>query len=293
MVTNRRTSMSIRLAFLALGLTLILPSMAHALPSSVKAPRVTFERDSTGGKPNGFTSADSSIAHFSDSSGENMNVADTSPETIGQGLRIFGDDDSRLIINFDVPIKKLSLVFGNDDPGFTQAGDVALLNVYRGGVLVDSTSVVMNRNDEADQTIGVAGGKFKRAELVYARGETPIDLIEIVDNIRFSPVCTIKGTNSRDRLDGNAKKNSICGFEGNDRINARGKNDFAHGGGGKDRVKGGPGDDTLLGGSGPDVIRAQDGIEGNDTVYGGGGNDTCYVDANDYYLSCEEVFVAV
>lgn len=289
-----RRRFGLRLALIPLvGVLLSLSGVAYALPSSVKAPPVEFERDTPGAVPNGFTSADSSIAHFTDSSGANLNIANTEPETIGYGLRIFGDDDSRLIIDFDVPIKKISIVFGNDDPGFTLDGDVALLSAYKGAVEVDSVSLVMNRNDEADQTIGVAGATFRRVELVYARGETPINLIEIVDNVRVSPACTIKGTNERDRITGSAKANSICGFEGNDRIRAQGKNDFAHGGGGSDRVSGGPDNDTLLGGSGGDVIRAQDGINGNDTVYGGGGNDTCYLDVGDYQLGCEDVILPV
>jgi Ca2+-binding RTX toxin-like protein len=264
-----------RLALLALGLTLIFPSIAQALPSSVKSPVIRFERDAEGNKPNGFTSADSSITHFSDSIGSNLDLYDANVESDGFAISSHPDDGSKLIISFDVPIKKLSLLFGNDHPSVIEPGDVGRLDVFKGGVLVDSAEVVANDNDAGDQTVAVKGVTFKRAEFYYARGDTPLNLIEVVDNIRFSPACMIKGTNAGDRLDGSAKSNSICGFEGNDRINARGKNDFAHGGGGKDRVKGGPGGDTLLGGSGSDVIRAQDGVDGNDTVYGGGGNDTC------------------
>ena len=291
MTTIRRTH-GLRLALFPLvALLLGLSSVAQALPSSVKAPPVNFERDSTGNKPNGFTSADNSIAHFSDSLGADLDVYDATPESDGLGLGTFSDDESRLIITFNVPIKKISLVFGNDHPSVIEPGDVGRLEVFKGGTMVDSASVVANDNDAGDQTIGVQGTTFKRAEYYFARGGAPLDLIEVVDDIRVSPACTIRGTNSRDRIGGNAKSNSICGFEGNDRISARGKNDFAHGGGGKDRVKGGPGGDTLLGGSGGDVIRAQDGVEGNDTVYGGDGHDICYIDAMDNQLGCEDVIV--
>ncbi len=278
----------------SMAVLLMLPSIASAFPGSVKSPVINFGRDDTGNKPNGFTSADNSIAHFSDSLGANLQVYDATPESDGLGLGTFSDDESRLIIAFDVPIKKISLVFGNDHPSVIEPGDVGRLEVYRGGTMVDSAEVEANDNDAGDQTIGVQGVTFKRAEYYFARGDAPLDLIEVVDDIRISPVCAIKGTKGNDRnLDGNAKSNSICGFEGNDRINTRGKNDFAHGGGGADRVKGGPGDDTLLGGSGADVIRAQDGIDGNDTVYGGGGYDVCYIDALDNQLGCEEVIVSV
>ena len=288
-----RPKSALRLVLIPLvAVLLVLPGVAQALPSSVKAPPVDFERDATGSKPNGFTSADSSIAHFEDSLNANLDVYDATPESEGLGLGTFFDDESRLIIRFDVPIKKLSLVFGNDDPSVTEAGDVATLQVFK-GAMVDSASVVVNENDAGDQTIAVQGTTFRRAEFFYARGDVPLDLIEVVDNIRISPACTVRGTNGRDRIAGDAKANSICGFDGNDRINAHDKNDFAHGGGGADRIKGGPGDDTLLGGTGGDVIRAQDGVDGNDTVYGGGGNDTCYLDALDNQLGCEEVILPV
>ena len=295
------------LVALLLGLT----SVAQALPSSVKAPSINFERDASGGKLNGFTSVDSSIVHFADSRGDRgqpgwvrpvavrangsalIDVVDATPESDGQGLATPTDDASALIINFDVPIKKLSLVFGNDDPSVTEPGDVAILQVFNGAAMVDSASVVVNENDAGDQTIAVQGTTFRNAAFFYARGETPIDLIEVVDNIRVSPACTIRGTNGRDRIGGDAKANSICGFDGNDRMNARGNNDFAHGGGGADRIKGGADNDTLLGGSGDDVIRAQDGVDGNDTVYGGGGSDTCYLDVGDFQLGCEDVIVPV
>ena len=32
---------------------------------------------------------------------------------------------------------------------------------------------------------------------------------------------------------------------------------------------------------------------GTDTVYGGGGNDTCYLDAGDNRLGCEDVILPV
>ena len=284
-----------RLALIPLvAVLLVLPGVAQALPSSVKSPSINFDRDTDAPKPNGFASADNSITHFSDSVGEGLQIYDGEPGFDGHGLFVLPDDVGRLIIEFNVPIKKVSLAFGNDDNAVADPGDVAVLTAWRGATMVDSATVEMNVNDLPDQVIGFGGTPFRRLELVYSRGDTPLALTEGVDDIRISPVCTIKGTNGNDRnLDGNAKSNSICGFEGNDRIKAQGKNDFAHGGGGRDLVQGGPGDDTLLGGSGSDVIRAQDGIDGNDTVYGGGGNDVCYIDALDNQLGCEEVIVPV
>ena len=132
MLTNRRRSRSKTVALISLGIVLVLPSMAHALPSSVKAPRMTFERDSTGGKPNGFTSADSSIAHFSDSSGSNLSVNDFSPATIGNGLIIGSDDGSKLIIDFDVPDQEVLACLRQRRPRLhTDPGDIAVIEVFQ------------------------------------------------------------------------------------------------------------------------------------------------------------------
>lgn len=275
------------------AIVVAMPGIANALPGSMHSPLIKFERDTLGGKPNPFTSADSSIAHFTDSIGQGLTVFDGEPGFDGHGLFVLPDDVGRLVIRFDVPIKKIRLAFGNDDDAVANPGDVAILTAWRGLMMVDSATVEMNVNDFPDQAIGFGGTPFRRVELVYSRGNTPLGLTEGVDNIRISPVCTIRGTNRGDRLRGNLQSNSICGFDGMDRINARGKNDFVHGGAGKDRVKGGPGSDTLMGGSGGDVIRARDGVDGNDTVYGGGGNDICFLDALDNQLGCEDVVLPV
>ncbi len=277
--------------FVLVGLIapVLAPGTAVAVPGSQKAPTIDFTRDSAGAKPNGFTSVDNSFTHFSDSMGEDLQVADFSPQSIGLGLGVNGDDASALIIDFDVPVMKISLVFGNDDPGVALDGDVALLTVYRGGSPVGSESVVMNLNDEGDQVISVQGVIFRQAQLVFARGTAPINLIEVVDDIRISPKCTIRGTNGRDNLAGTVSANAICGFGAKDRIKANGGNDFAHGGDGKDRIRGGGGNDTVLGASGNDRLNVVDGVSGNDTVYGGDGNDTCRIDVGDATLFCEAI----
>jgi Ca2+-binding RTX toxin-like protein len=283
-----------RLATVLVGLAALALSAlpAEALPAAAKAPVIDFTRDSAGLKPNGFTSVDSSVTHLSDSQGAELSVTNLG-DTIGQGVSIRNDDASSLIITFDVPVTSLSLVFGNDDPGFTQAGDVARLNAFRKGSLFDSASVVLNRNDLPDQTIKVRGAKIGRAEFVYARGDAPINLIETVDDIQFTTRCTVKGTNGRDRLIGTAGGNGICGYDAKDRIFARGGNDAVFGGIGNDRIQGGPGGDTLEGGQGGDVIKAIDGVQGNDTVYGGPGADTCFVDNGDATKGCEDIRLPV
>jgi len=151
-----------------------------------QADLIDFESDTTGAKPNGWTSVDSAICHFTDSSGADLQVGDW-PEVIGRGLATFWDDPSALIMDFDALVKDISMGFGNDHPGVAQPGDVALLTIYLGAAQVGQTAVVMNINDIMDQTIGIAGISFDQAVLVYANPSyVPINLIEAVDNISFT-----------------------------------------------------------------------------------------------------------
>lgn len=288
-MTTRRRLMLTSLAA-ALAWSVLSPGPALALQISVAAPTINFERDSEGAKADGFTSRDNTVTHFSDSLGEDLDLRVEEPSTIGKGLAVFGDDQSVLVMAFDVPMRRIQLVFGNDDACCSDPGDVGRLTVYRGGSEVGSSSTVMNRNDAADQSVAVGGVTFRRAEFVYAQGTTPINLIEMVDNIKVSPRCTIRGNNRANRLRGNAQANSICGFGSRDRISARGGNDFIHAGGGNDFARGGLGTDTVVGAKGADRLEVADGGV-RDTVYGGGGRDTCVVDPADARRSCERVII--
>jgi Ca2+-binding RTX toxin-like protein len=261
---------------------------ALALPISVSAPIINFERDSDGDKPDGFSSVDNTVTHFSDSFGQDLEVRDFGHQLIGQGLGICCDDEGVLVMDFDVPMRRIRLVFGNDDDCCSDPGDVGLLTVFRGGSEVGSSSRVMNRNDLPDQSVAVGGVTFTRARFAYADGTTPIDLWEMVDNIQLSPVCTIQGNDQPNRLGGNDQSNSICGFRSRDRIRARAGDDFIHAGAGNDFAHGGLRNDTVVGGTGGDRLVVADGGE-RDTVYGGPGDDTCVVDPADFRKGCENV----
>jgi len=168
------------------GLSMAVLCLSLTATGQARAGVVTFSGDSTGGKPNGFTSVESPVVHFTDSMGANLDVENYGIQSIGNGLGVFGDDASQLIIDFDLTVHSLSLVFGNDDPGFSSPGDIALLTAFNGTTQVGQASVVLNRNDIADQTISLAGFDFNRATFVYANSSgTPISLIEIVDNVTF------------------------------------------------------------------------------------------------------------
>ena len=77
----------------------------------------------------------------------------------------------------------LSLEFGNDDSGWSLPGDEAILTAFLGDTQVGQATVVMNRDDIMNQSIGIGGITFDRATFLY---DTDQGLIEIVDNIEFS-----------------------------------------------------------------------------------------------------------
>lgn len=148
---------------------------------------IDFESDTTGAKPNGWMSVDSSLVSFTDSVGADLNVADYGNQSQGQALAVNTDyDDSWLIMDFAVLVNSLSLDFGNDDPGWSAPGDQAVLTAFLGGVQVGQTSVVMNRDDIMNQSISIAGVDFDQATFYYAV-DPGLGLIEIVDNIQFEP----------------------------------------------------------------------------------------------------------
>ncbi len=166
-----------------LALTL-LGQPAWSAQSTRGATVIAFEGDSPGFQRDGFTSVDSSIAHFYDSEGQNLQVADFGNQSHGQAIAADYDDPSRLRIRFDQDICSISMAFGNDDPCCSNEGDQARLRLFLGRVRVADTAVTMNRNDIMDQTISIDSVTFNRAEFVYAVSTN--GLIEVVDDITFT-----------------------------------------------------------------------------------------------------------
>jgi hypothetical protein len=162
---------------------------------SVNASAVTvdFEADTAGPKPNGYQSPQSSLISFSGTTTAIFDIVNTGSESIGQSLRLNGDSDSELVMDFSVNVNSLSLVFGNDDVCCSTAGDRARLTLFLNGVQVGQVFVTLNRNDLPDQTIEFSspGTVFNRATFIYVPSVgsgIPNSLAEIVDNINFTPV---------------------------------------------------------------------------------------------------------
>ena len=128
--------------------------------------------------PNGFTSSDSSLIHFSDTNGADLIVLEVDGSN---ALATFFDDDSGLLMEFDFVASALSMDFGNTL--LAEFGDTAVLTLLMGGVVVDSTSLTLNMTDEIDQTISYTGLLFNSAILRY---DVSGGLVEVVDNIQVT-----------------------------------------------------------------------------------------------------------
>lgn len=153
---------------------------------------IDFESDAAGSQANGFVSDDATGVSFADSLGSELQLSNYGAQGDGQSLAVMGDDQSELVIGFDFLVSSLSLDFGNDDSGWTTAGDVALLTLFNGGVQVGFSTVVLNRDDIMNQSISFNGAMFDSATFVYANAQLQaINLIEIVDNIQFMKAATV------------------------------------------------------------------------------------------------------
>ncbi|WP_395257171.1 PEP-CTERM sorting domain-containing protein [Alienimonas sp. DA493] len=174
-------------AWFAAGAVLLLFSHADA-----SAGLITFEFDTPGTKPNGFTSSESPQVSFFDTLGADLTVGNFGARSIGQGLAVPGDDASGLELVFSTMMSSLSLTFGNDDPFFVDSNDLALLTVFNGSTEVGQESVVVNRNTAGDQVVLFSGANFNRATFFFTdENEVPLNLAEVVDSIAFAEAAAV------------------------------------------------------------------------------------------------------
>jgi hypothetical protein len=171
-----------------------LVGVAEAIPVTID-----FEADTSGAKANNFSPVGFPGVHFFDTVGNGLSVFDaTTGETDGQSLVVFDDiDGGYLAMQFDFYVDALSLDFGNDDPRFTNPGDLAVLVLLRDALPIDLITVEMNRDDLMNQSIAFSGAIFNQAFFAYTNpaldpftggGDALIGLIEVVDNITYDTV---------------------------------------------------------------------------------------------------------
>lgn len=164
----------------------ILLLSATALVATAQADTVTFENDPSNWVGNGFVSVDSPNVSFYDTLGSDLLVYYTPTEANGQAIGAFYDDTSALRMLFTQDYSTLSLRFGNDNAGWIDANDFALLSLYNDGNFVGSAAVNPNVNDAGDQFVTWTGGAFDEAIFQYVDQDlNPIGLIEVVDDITF------------------------------------------------------------------------------------------------------------
>ncbi len=188
------------LALIALSALLV-----NAAPAFAQSTFIDFSADTAGSKPNGFSSVAAGGVTFFDTLGNDLSVFDYGTQSAGQALSVDNElDGSRLEMKFAAPANFLSLQFGNDDPKFTNSGDLAVLTLFSGASQVGQTTVVLNRDDLMNQTISFgtlsAPLTFDRATFAYTNsfldaftggGNVLIGSTEIVDNINVNLVTAI------------------------------------------------------------------------------------------------------
>jgi hypothetical protein len=156
---------------------------------SAKADTITFEFDPVQTQlPNGFRSVESSILRFSSNLSAALHIH---PASFGSGEMVFFgtrglaiEADQGVFMDFDIPITSLSLWFGNDSFGDTEAGDTAILRVYFDDEFVEEVFVPLNRDGIINQQISFSGATFNRATFTFST----TGVVKTVDNIEFTPV---------------------------------------------------------------------------------------------------------
>jgi Ca2+-binding RTX toxin-like protein len=267
-----------------LAAALLSPTTAEA---AVPGPVVIdFTGDTPGAVPNGYSSPDAADVLFFDTNGADLFVLDGGAQSHGQSIRARPDDASAVEIRLAHPSNSIKMGFGNDDPAAADVTDQAQLTVFRGATQVGQVLVNVNANDVMDQTIAFDGKLFNRAQFQYVdAAQVPLDLIEIVDDIKLGALCTIVGTSGNNNLNGTAGKDVICADAGVDVIKGNGGADLIYAGSGNDRVNAGRGGDKVFGGPGRDNLS---GRGGQDILNGGLHRDTCDGGTQkDKAISCE------
>jgi len=154
---------------------------------AAQAALIDFEADVAGSKLNGYSPVGHPGVTLTDTSGADLQInVFCCNQGDGKSLGIFGDDASRLVINFGALQTFVSLDFGNDDP--SRAPVFALLELFNGATSVGSTQLAADNDDTMNQTIALGAiGGFDSARFTYVDAAgIPLNLIELVDNINYT-----------------------------------------------------------------------------------------------------------
>jgi len=170
---------------------LCLFAAALAFSGPVCAATIDFETTSGGPVADGTNIGG---VLFSTALGSGLQIGNYAPQTIGKGLLVENDNNGNYLKGLITGgATFLQLSFGNDDPIFTNVGDLAMLKLYSGAQLVGTVSVLLNRDDVMNQTISYSGA-FDNFSFAYTNaqgspftggGNALTGLIEAVDNVTY------------------------------------------------------------------------------------------------------------
>ena len=161
---------------------------AVALPISANAATVDFTSAPTGALAEG-----SNVGGivFSSALGSGLDINNYGVQSNGNGLAAFNDSNGNFIKGAIAGgASFISLAFGNDDPAFSNVGDLATLRLYNGATLVAMVTTLLNRDDVMNQTISYTGA-FDNFSFAYTDaagnpftggGNANTGLIEIIDD---------------------------------------------------------------------------------------------------------------
>ncbi len=163
---------------------------------------INFEGETAGVKANGYTAIGHPDVRFTDTVGAGLTIGRFSGRGIGnRTLAVWDDlDGSKLQMDFGRPMTALSLSYGNDDVSYASTSDRAWLEIWNGSTLLHRSSLAMNLNRAADQTIAYTapgGVSFTRAYFWYGDSAgSPFTrsafgftgMIEMVDNISYTVI---------------------------------------------------------------------------------------------------------
>ncbi|MEL6875069.1 MAG: PEPxxWA-CTERM sorting domain-containing protein [Pseudomonadota bacterium] len=168
-------------------------SMVFAMPAN--AALVDFNS-----APGGAVSEGTDIGGiiFTSALGSGLSIGSFAESNNSPALAAFNDGNGNFILGAIASgANHLSLEFGNDDPGFTNPGDLATLQLFSGAILLDTVTVLLNRDDMMNQTISYSGAAFDNFSFAYTDaagnpftggGGAAVGLIEVIDNINFAAV---------------------------------------------------------------------------------------------------------
>ena len=163
-----------------------------SIGGAASAATVDFTAGPTGFQPEGYSATGAPELTFTTATGSGFVVGSFGTQSDGNGLLVLGDADGNFLKGaFSTSKNSLSLSFGNDDPAFTVASDLATLRVFLGAVFVGQSTVLLNRDDIMNQTIAFTGASFDNFTFAYTDAVgSPFTggggLVEIVDNVTYT-----------------------------------------------------------------------------------------------------------